>query len=208
MTPSLSPSKSRRAPIRRRVRQMETLADGKIALKTKSFSVDDGTTYEPIIDPHDGTWSCTCPDFVYRHTKCKHVRQAFAGAARKNQLDPEIAALQIQGAKVRSASEDAFVDEHVECNDEEYRAYIDSLCAADAPAPPPDEGAFVDERLRRFDAQIEMQRRIVDALERWFADSQVPGYAQWNDELDEELESDRAYLGFLESERAQWEKLR
>ena len=80
-TNKTAPAKGRPA-IRRCVRRTETLADGKVAFKTKSFTKDDGTTYEPIIDPETGEFSCTCPDHVYRRRACKHIARAVANLFR------------------------------------------------------------------------------------------------------------------------------
>ncbi len=72
----------RRPEIRRCVRRVDTLPDGKAMFKTKSFTKDDGTTYEPIIDPQTGEFSCTCADHVYRRRACKHILRAVTNLLR------------------------------------------------------------------------------------------------------------------------------
>jgi hypothetical protein len=35
-----------------------------------------GETYQLVMDPEGGAWSCSCPDHVFRGRECKHLRGA------------------------------------------------------------------------------------------------------------------------------------
>ncbi|HEX9997206.1 MAG TPA: SWIM zinc finger family protein [Abditibacterium sp.] len=126
-----------RPTIRRCIREVETLADGKIVSNLKSLSKNDGTQYETIIDPHTGEGTCTCPDHTFRGRRCKHLVRAFENASRKSQLDEAVAALVGKGLMVFPASQ---LDENgpVQATDAEYQDYWRSLSDEEltALAPP------------------------------------------------------------------------
>jgi hypothetical protein len=113
---------NRRPEIRRCVRRNEILPDGKVTFQTKSFTKDDDTVYEPVIDPQTGEFSCTCPDHVYRHRACKHILRAVANLLR----DKGVCFASELPSKAKHATDD------------EYRAYFASLSdeELEAMAPP------------------------------------------------------------------------
>lgn len=43
-------------------------------------------SYIVSVDPRDGLYTCTCPDFVYRRRDCKHAKQVQRGEAGKPRL--------------------------------------------------------------------------------------------------------------------------
>lgn len=153
MSKTLLPQGARPAPrtrrprptIRRCIREVETLADGKIVSNLKSLTKNDGTQYEAIIDPHTGEGRCTCPHFIYRGARCKHILRALENAARKHQLDEVVAGLVARGMTVFPASEleSENLNQPSAAADAEYEAYWNGLSDAqiEAMAPPLYESA-------------------------------------------------------------------
>lgn len=78
------------AALRRRVRVQQRTGD-EVTFVTKSFSKDDGTQYHPVINAATGEFSCDCPDHLYRHSFCKHLRRAGAGLKRASAAPPLVA---------------------------------------------------------------------------------------------------------------------
>ncbi|BCM88781.1 hypothetical protein IAD21_00623 [Abditibacteriota bacterium] len=85
MPHSLSPT-----PIRRRVR-VERRTGDEVVFVTKSFTKDDGTQYHPVINGATGEFTCDCPDHLYRHSFCKHLRRAQAQLKRAGISSPPVA---------------------------------------------------------------------------------------------------------------------
>jgi putative SOS response-associated peptidase YedK len=73
--------------LRRQVMRDWKSPDGQVFFKTRSFTREDSTRWHPIVDTHDGTVFCDCPDFRFRHARhepsvhtpahwCKHLSRA------------------------------------------------------------------------------------------------------------------------------------
>jgi len=73
--------------IRRQVSRDWKSPDGQVFFHTRSFTREDSTRWHPVVDTHDGTVFCDCPDFRFRHARhepsvhtpdhwCKHLSRA------------------------------------------------------------------------------------------------------------------------------------
>jgi hypothetical protein len=40
------------------------------------FEVEGRTRHAYRVIYREGTWTCSCPDFAYRHRQCRHIRAA------------------------------------------------------------------------------------------------------------------------------------
>lgn len=196
---------SRPKQLHRKVRQVETLVDGKIASKTKSFTRMDSTEYHPVIDPSTGSGFCDCADFQFRgHLRlCKHILRAFENAARKHQLDEAAASLVAKGMPVFPASQ---LDENepVQATDAEYEAYWRGLSDAEIEAlAPPVERASVPQVVtcagcnepesvcRCWADGIEAEWRAATPQESGEGDSGAADYEGWDEcEADDDPEWD------------------
>jgi putative SOS response-associated peptidase YedK len=88
----------KKLPPRKRVVQREySSPDGQVFFKTRSFSRDDYTFWHPVVDTHDGSVHCDCPDFRFRHAGhdpslarpqhwCKHINRAVENCRRHGEI--------------------------------------------------------------------------------------------------------------------------
>ncbi len=115
-----------KSPIRRCVRR-DWKQGGKVAFKTKSFTIPEGVEYHPVVDLDDGTFHCDCPDFRFRGRRCKHILRAVANLLR----DKGVCFASELPSKAKHATDD------------EYRAYFASLSdeELEAMAPPLERNA-------------------------------------------------------------------
>ncbi len=71
--------------------------DGQVGFKVRSFTRDDGSRWHPVVDTHDGSVFCDCPDFHYRHAAhhpsvatpahwCKHLQRAVKNCVQHGDL--------------------------------------------------------------------------------------------------------------------------
>ena len=72
-------------------------ADGQVFFKVRSFTRDDGARWHPVVDTHDGSVFCDCPDFHFRHARhrpsvqtpghwCKHLQRAVKNCVQHGDL--------------------------------------------------------------------------------------------------------------------------
>lgn len=76
---------------RRRVDRVSKAA-GLIEFKTLSFTRNDGTRYEVLVNVLTGFKMCSCPDFTYNRAgvgSCKHMERAIANCVRHGELPPQ-----------------------------------------------------------------------------------------------------------------------
>lgn len=71
--------------------------DGQVFFKVRSFTRDDGARWHPVVDTHDGSVFCDCPDFHFRHARhhpsvqtpghwCKHLQRAVKNCVQHGDL--------------------------------------------------------------------------------------------------------------------------
>lgn len=198
---------------KRRVRQ-DYRAGGQIGFKTKSFTLEDGTEYLPVIDIETGEFFCTCPDFFYRHTFCKHCQRALAQLQRRHQLTRTGFLSPLTAAPDKRNSTDLCQFCRNTCLPPGTFGQVWELVSEDGETPTGQHicrvcirvaqvrsfvaACFEDEIAKQnhqiLEKQIEAQTRIVHAL--------------WSEDDDHELEAHEAQLEFLHSELARASRAR